>query len=762
MRRVFSPAVLLATAVYVVLTVALTWPLILHPGGQVPSDLGDPLLNTWLMAWNARVLPLTGKWWNAPQFFPAGGAMAFSEHLLGLSWITTPVIWLSGNPLLGYNAAFFLSFPLCALSAYFLTYSIARRHDCAFVAGLAFGFAPYRMSQFSHVQVLTVYWMPLALAGLHRYFQGHSQDRGYRWLVLFAGAWFMQALACGYYLFYLSVLIGLWLLWFPAGRERWRASARVVLAWALAAVLLVPVLYGYWTFQRAYGLRRGPDEILSFSADVASVLRASDNIRLWGWLNVVDRPESALFPGLTPVLLIILGLAIGWSRAAKESIGQLRVARVLVIAGLFFAAVAASPLYFGPWKIEIAGLRLLSVGVPHKPLSIALLLFAVAGLLHPSVRTAWRQRSAMTFYALAAVVMWLFSLGPAPTLMNRPIIYKAPYAWLMMLPGVDGVRVPARFWMLAVLCLSVAAALAIRQIGARWPRLARALPILVCVGLFADAWPEPMALVLPPEARPVQTRAIARLELPINPAHDATVLYRATAHRRPVFNGYSGYFAPHYWALQYLLDQRDRDVLTRLSAFGNLEVVIDRDLDGGGVWRQFVGSHPQAERVYEDAGYTTYRIQRGLRGEPLPKIDGDPLPIASISAAVNASLVGGMTDHDIITRWHAGREQRPGDSMTVDLGQPRMVHGAETLIGGYIADFPRQLSIETSLDGQLWSPAWSGGTAIMALSAALQDPLNVPLPFPFDPRSARYLRFTQTGSEQTYYWSVAELRVLGR
>ena len=40
--------------------------------------------------------------------------MAFSEHLLGLSVITTPVILVSGNPLLAYNAAFFLSFPFSA------------------------------------------------------------------------------------------------------------------------------------------------------------------------------------------------------------------------------------------------------------------------------------------------------------------------------------------------------------------------------------------------------------------------------------------------------------------------------------------------------------------------------------------------------------------------------------------------------------------------------------------------------------------------
>ncbi|MDQ3213332.1 MAG: hypothetical protein M3Q85_11710, partial [Acidobacteriota bacterium] len=138
MFRLFSPAVLAAAALYVVLTIGLTWPLILRPGSVVPNDLGDPLLNTWIMSWNARTLPLTAKWWNGPQFFPVEGATAFTEHLLGLSVLTTPVILLTGNPLLAYNVAFFASFVLCALSAYALTFSIARRHDAALVAGLAF------------------------------------------------------------------------------------------------------------------------------------------------------------------------------------------------------------------------------------------------------------------------------------------------------------------------------------------------------------------------------------------------------------------------------------------------------------------------------------------------------------------------------------------------------------------------------------------------------------------------------------------------
>jgi hypothetical protein len=48
----------------------------------------------------------------------------------------------------------------------------------------------------------------------------------------------------------------------------------------VAIAVMGPLLYGYWKYQRAYGLRRGPDEIMAFSADVASLLKAPDNLRL--------------------------------------------------------------------------------------------------------------------------------------------------------------------------------------------------------------------------------------------------------------------------------------------------------------------------------------------------------------------------------------------------------------------------------------------------------------------------------------------------
>jgi hypothetical protein len=752
----FSPFVL-AGAFYLLVSVAITWPLASTLGSHVANDLGDSLLNMFIIAWNARTLPLTESWWNMPQFYPAAGTTAFSEHLLGLSPITTPVLLLTNNPVLAYNIALFLSFPFTALAAHVLAWSLTKRHDAALVAGIAFGFSPYRTAQLSHVQVLSSYWMPLSLVGLVRYFDDHRV----RWLVLFAGAWLMQALTCGYYFFYLSALIGLWLLWFVVGRERWSDLARVMGAWAVAMLAIAPVLYGYWRIQREYGMRRWPDEIAAFSADVASVFKAPIALRLWGWLDVIDRAESELFPGLTIVLLIVAGAVVGW-RSLAAGRQRLRVVPVLVAAAMVFLIVSPTPILFGPWKLDLFGVRLLSVGTPHKPLSVAIALLAISAALSPTARALWTQRSRSAFFLLAAVAMWLFALGPAPTLMGKPILYKAPYTWLMYIPGVEGVRVPARFWMLAVLCLSIAAALAIVALTARWPRLRRTIVAAACVGVLADGWPTPVTTPAAPGRRPNHTSAEARLDLPLSVGHDLMALYWAVFHQRPLLNGYSGYFAPHYWVLRHLVEHSDHGALSAMASFGDLEVVVDHAADDDHRVRAYVSSHPTAEEVFTSEAYSSYRIRTSGERALHPRIDGPTVQIASATATVGSRLLDRINDGDLVSRWEAGRGQQPGDSLTIDLGSTTPVRGVELDLGGYVADFPRWLLVQTSTDGTAWEERWSGSGGGAALAGALLDARLMPLFFGFPEVPVRYIRLTQLGADPVFYWSVAELRVYGR
>jgi hypothetical protein len=746
----------LAAGLYVLLTVALTWPLILHMGSRVPNDLGDSLLNMFLLAWNARELPLTEQWWNLPQFYPAPGVMAFSEHLLGLAPITTPIILLTGDTLLAYNAAFLLSFPLCAFAAHLLCYELTRRHDVSTVAAIAFGFAPYRMAQFAHVQVLSAYWLPLMLLGLHLFLRTGR----WRHAVLFAAAWLMQSLACGYYLFYASVLVGLWLLWFAVGRQRLANLVRLLVAWAVAVAALLPIGLGYLKHQRAYGLRRWPDEIEAFSADVASLLTAPGTLRLWGWLKTIERPESELFPGLALVLLIAAGGAVAWAAASRAGVERRRTARILFALALLVGAVAATPLWFGPWKLEIGGIRLLSVGTPQKPFSIAVLLAAIGLALHPSIRTGWRQRSPLAFYTLGAVAMWLFSLGPSPTLMNRPLLYKAPYSWLMLLPGVEGVRVPARFWVLATMCLAIAGGLALVHVTARWPAARKALPWIAGLLMLVEAWPQPLALADEPAPRPAHSRSVARLDLPFTPGHDLVVLYRAIEHRLPVVNGYSGYFAPHYEALQFLLERRDPAAFAYLTTLGPIEVVIDDLHDPDEQWRRYLAAQPDVETVHDGGGYTAFRLGRRTATVELAHFIGQPVRIQNIVATQAQDRVGHMTDGNRITRWDTAGPQTPDNTVTVDLGAPRPLEGIEIQLGGYVADFPREFAIDLSDDGATWRAGWRGNSGAIALVAALDDPFDIPLRYPLDGSAARYVRMRQLSSDPVYYWSIAELRVL--
>src|SRR4029079_17662691 len=195
-------------------------------------------------------------------------------------------------------------FPLCGWAACLLAVELTGRRDAALLCGLAFAFAPYRMGQFSHLQVMSYYGAPIVLLGLHRYLR----TRDVRWLGVFGGAWLVQSLTNGYALFHVSLFVVLCLVWF--GRDA-RVVARILAAWAIAAIPVIPMLWKYRQVHTALHLVRDINEIKQYSVGLAGLLSPPPELALWGRRLWRSQGEAAIFPGATMVLVGLVSF-VSW------------------------------------------------------------------------------------------------------------------------------------------------------------------------------------------------------------------------------------------------------------------------------------------------------------------------------------------------------------------------------------------------------------------------------------------------------------------
>ena len=590
-----------AAAAYLVLTLALTWPVARGLATDVPADFGDPLLNMWILAWSAR----HPAHFDAGIFHPHPLALAYSDHLTPQALAISPVLAATGNPILAYNVLYLSTFVLSALGMFLLVRELTGDRAAAFVAGMAFGFAPYRFSATPHVQVLSSMWMPFAVLGFRRFFKTGGRPA----LLAGALAWLAQNLSCGYYLFFFSPALAIYLAWEVFVGRVWADRRRfAALAAAVAAVFAatIPFLLPYaWIRQLGFEPRR-VSEVQKYAADVYAWFTADPSLRVWGGIASGWRhAEGALFPGVTIAALAGVGIVLSWRAvdASPQSLADWdergtptrrwreRTAR-LSGALAILAAVASVCLLLG-FAIRIPREHpLIRIAGFERSFVVTLVLAGIWFSGSEGVRrnaAGWLRSPVAPFTAMTlfSVVM---SLGPAVYARGRLVtpfgLYRVFYD---SVPGFDGLRVPARFAMVAAFGLAVLAGCGVAALGRRVRnRSARVIAVTAAVLIAAESFAVPLPIdqndttyghtglaPLPPhigtgESAPPVYRFIAALppesvilELPLGePAFDARYMFYAIAHGRTLVNGYSG-GAP---AAYGLLSETLADILTRPDA----------------------------------------------------------------------------------------------------------------------------------------------------------------------------------------------------
>jgi hypothetical protein len=619
-------------AAYLLLATAWSWPLPLHLTTRFAHDPGDPLLNTFILWWNAHAVPLSRAMWNAPYYWPMRGALALTEHEAGIGLIASPIQWLGGSPLFAYNVLLIASAWWSGLAVHTLVQRLTASGAAAWCAGLIWAIAPYRASQLAHLQVLVAWWMPIALLALH----GYYDDGRPRWLLLFGVAWLLQALSNGYYMFFFPVLVAGWIAAFTSWRTDWRRATRVLCTWAAFSLPLLPVLHEYYSVQRLLNLSRTRTEMQMFGATWASFVHYPPLLRFWP-LSDAKTQEDFLFPGLAGLVAVASAVLLGRPRGA---------------------------------------------------------------LTRPFL-----------FYIGAALVLGWLAAGPSSAQWSAGSLWHA-YDWIDWLPGYNGLRVPARFFMLATLCLAIAAGIGVAAI-ATTRRRAVATASIVCALALVDGWILPMPLGTPPHALGTPLGSGAHvLELPLDDdGVNIAAMYRATMHGLPVVNGYAGYMPPHTAVIDWALRRGDPSVLTELRRGHALYVVVANH-ESAERWTAFMNAQIEARLVNVSSAGRLYVMPAAPFAQQVAV--GAPIAIA--------------------------HGENSGGWLTFDLGTARAVRAVELRTRGHFVLLGATVRVETSLDGISWALAADAPSGALALNGVLREPLAAPVRVSLADPSARFVR----------------------
>jgi hypothetical protein len=573
----------LAAAGFLALSLFYMRPVTRLLGTHLTPRADDTLFSLYMIKWGLHQLRLgMPDFWNAPFFFPERWTTITTDHLLGLALLAAPLTRFIPNPVALYNLFFVGTYVLCGFNTWYVLRRCGLGVAAAFFGGCAFAFSSFRWDQLDHLQVLVMQWVPLLVWSFDRFLARPGWRRAGLFLVFYA-----LHVTGGIYLAFMAQFPLLVLLLNRAPdlwRQRSRRSLTALLAaGALAMVMLFAVALPHLIASGTRRLARSEREMQAYGVSLVSFVTPADlNLYAGPWTAGWRRRENALFAGFLPTALALAGAWSGWRRLRQAPLTPLSnrqrhglgLLTALAVLGYALGETATWAAFTGhlkdlgsPGLYRIAGCLLLT------------------GLAALGLRRLWGGNWG---FDLAAVDPWergvLFS-GLACGLLAHLIVYLP---LMTFVPGLSGMRVPARFYPFVSFPL---AWLAARTLDA-WLRrtepagLRKAAALAATAVLLVELAPRPLRwFPIPGEAElPAIYHSLAGrgdvravLELPFGDQQtELGYLYAGTLHWKPLVNGYSGYVAPRYAGLRRICCHPvpEGESLVRLRRWGVSHVLI--------------------------------------------------------------------------------------------------------------------------------------------------------------------------------------------
>ncbi|CAA9257328.1 MAG: hypothetical protein AVDCRST_MAG20-2494 [uncultured Acidimicrobiales bacterium] len=506
------------------LAVATTWPLVLLLDDHA-HDHFDPLFQAWTLDWVQHALGSEAPLWDANTFLGHRRTLAYSDALLGAAVSLLPFRWLGLSPIGVQNVGLLLGYAASGAAGYVFGRVVSKQVLVAASCGVVFGFGTYNTFLGQHMNIAIHPGAALAAAAVWTVAERRAHGRG--------------------------------------------------LAPGLAALTAVVALQGTISFYTC--------ALSIVAAAAVAVVRAR---------SLGARGVAAVACALVGGVALLVPIAMPYLRNSAELPGDFKwPLRDLAASGADFLAVDPALTLWGGTLGSPAGI----FGQPTFP-GLAVLALAVVGLL--TWRTADRRLHVLALTLIA--IGFVLAIGASDTGWRRYTPYRVLYEYV---PGGDALRATGRFWLVGLLGVGVLVGLGVSRLAelvstrGRPHRWAGAGVATLCLGAVLLEGHRSWAEAVPVEISAVDRAlgelpgrgGVAYLPLPTSRREpfpllgQAQVVYRSTAHHRPIVNGYAGFYPEDFFSAGApILDLPDERALDHLRGVGVRYLVVPEE---AGAWQ---------------------------------------------------------------------------------------------------------------------------------------------------------------------------------
>lgn len=340
-RRRVSAAAAIAL-LYLGLAIASTWPLAAHLSESLPQGTDTsatvPFFQAWSLWWTSdRAAAGFAGLWDAPIFFPTQRAFLFSDPLLLLGLLASPVLWLGGSPALAHNLVLLAALLANGGMGFGLLRALGLRTPAAVGGGAMLLLLPYVHHELGVLMLVPLAGLLATLWALWRLAQRPSLGTGCL-LGLAAAATY---LTCGQYGIFIALVIAPASLWLARRELLTRQTARALAAaLVLAGLLVAPLVVAQIAALGEHHFARGEATALKGASypDAWLATPWPQLVPLPGVAPVAEGWMQGHFPGSLKLALALIGVA--WGLAQRR---WRRWAAFLLTGALLASLLSALP-----------------------------------------------------------------------------------------------------------------------------------------------------------------------------------------------------------------------------------------------------------------------------------------------------------------------------------------------------------------------------------------------------------------------------------